>query len=311
VRSADAEGRLGGRFAGDDRRLPPTTLRLDESGSVVDRSIGDLIRETRKLTDEQIQQIAAYQREHGVRFGEAAVALKLATRDDVVWALSQQFHYPYALAQSVQNPELVVATNPFSDEAEVFRELRSQLLMGTLAPDEPRRALAIASPNPGDGKSFLAANLAIAFSQLNGRTLLVDADLRTPRQHQIFGIDEPSGGLSSVLSGRAGLNIVHQVPGLPSLFVLPSGPIPPNPLELIQRPAFNILLIELLNKFDQVIVDTPAASHGADVRVIASKCGATLVVGREGKSRLEDLERLTAALSKGSMRFAGIVLNRH
>lgn len=283
----------------------------DAKAKVLDRSIGDLIREARRLNDQQIEQILIYQREHGIRFGEAAVALKLASPDDVVWALSQQFHYPYAPGERNSNPELVVASSPFGDDSEAFRELRSQLLMGVLAADEPRRALAIVSPNVGDGKTYLAANLAVALSQLGGRTLLVDADMRTPRQQDVFGTGPSMSGLSGILSGRAESNVIVQIPDLPSLYVLPAGAVPPNPLELVQRPAFGLLIHELLSKFDYVVVDTPAASHGADSRVVAAKCGAALIVGRRDHSRMDSLSALTTALSKGPVKIAGVIVNEH
>ena len=281
----------------------------DAQGKVLDRSIGDLIREARRLTDEQVEQILVYQREHNLRFGEAAIQLRLASNDDVVWALAQQFHYPYALNENYRNPELVVAANPFSDEAEVFRELRSQLMMGVMGTDEPRRALSVLSPDVGDGKTYLAANIAVAFSQLGGRTLLVDADMRTPRQQNVFGVADGKAGLSSILSGRAEQNVIQQVPDLPSLYLLPVGTVPPNPLELVQRPAFGLLMQELLSKFDFVVVDTPAATHGADARVIAAKCGAALVIGRKGISRMKSMNSLLKALSKGPTKLAGVVMN--
>ena len=137
------------------RQPAPGGRAEDAKAKVLDRSIGDLIRETRHLSDEQIEQILAHQHANGLRFGEAAVDLRLATSDDVVWALSQQFHYPYVPGQRPDNPELVVAANPFSDEAEVFRELRSQLMMGVMGGGEMRRALAVLSPNIGDGKTYL------------------------------------------------------------------------------------------------------------------------------------------------------------
>src|SRR4051812_20205854 len=94
---------------------------------VHDRSIGELIREARGLSEQQIEEVLAYQRQHGLRFGEAVVALKLASSDDVLRALSQQYHYDYtpALSLGEKSSELIVATNPFSDEAEAFRDLRS------------------------------------------------------------------------------------------------------------------------------------------------------------------------------------------
>ena len=284
----------------------------DAPMQVSNRSIGELICETRDLTQFQVEQILAYQRRHRVRFGEAAVALKLATSDDVLRALSRQFHYAYSPEplQGEKHGELVVAANPFSDEAEAFRDLRSQLMMGALAGDLPRRALAILSPDVGDGKTYIAANLAVAFSQLGGRTLLVDADMRTPRQHHLFDLDQPCG-LSNVLSGRAEGSAVHQAKHLPSLYVMPVGTVPPNPLELLQRPAFGLLLKELLAKFDHVVVDTPAAVHGADARVIAAKSGAALVVGRKGRSRMGAMHDLLKKLGKGSAMVAGVVMNEH
>lgn len=280
-----------------------------ESGQLHDRSIGDIIRQAKRLSDEQIEQILLFQRKHGLRFGEAAVALKLATNDDVLWALSQQFHYPYSPeGRQHRNEELVVAADPFSDQAEAFRELRSQLMMGVLGPDEPRRALAVVSPDIGDGKTFIAANMAVAFSQLGGRTLLVDVDMRTPRQHKVFGVENGSG-LSNILSGRSERNVIHQVRNLPSLFVLPVGSVPPNPLELVQRPAFSLLMHELLRKFDYVVVDTPAAVHGADARVVAAKCGAALAVGRKGKSSMKAMQGLLKGLAKGPAKVAGVVMN--
>lgn len=305
------ESPLPGSASATDTGTDPMEPDLDdEDGPALrDRSIGDIFRQAKHLTDEQIEQILLFQRKRGLRFGEAAVALELATHDDVLWALSQQFHYPYAPeGRKQRNAELVVAADPFSDQAESFRELRSQLMMGVLAPEEPRRALAVVSPDIGDGKTFIAANMAVAFSQLGGRTVLVDVDMRTPRQHRVFGIENGSG-LSGILSGRTERNVIHQVRNLPSLFVLPVGSVPPNPLELVQRPAFSLLMHELLRKFDYVVVDTPAAVHGADARVVASKCGAALAVGRKGKSTMKAMQALVKGLSKSSAKVAGVVMN--
>jgi protein-tyrosine kinase len=278
---------------------------------VLDRSIGDFIRQVRRLSEAQVDAIVAHQRSHGLRFGEAAIALKLASRDDVLWALSQQFHYPYAPGDGANiNPELVAAVDPFNLQTEAIRGIRSQLMLGLMAPDQPRRALAVLSPNVGDGKSFFAANLAIAFSQLGARTLLVDADMRTPRQHQLFGVPNETG-LSGILAGRTEKSAIHLVPDLPSLFVLPVGTLPPNPLELLQRPSFSLLLQELLTKFDHVVVDTPASTHGSDSRVVAAKCGVAMVIGRRGISRMKAVNGLINEVARGSAKFAGVVINDH
>lgn len=280
---------------------------------VHDRSIGHIIAAANKLTAEQVEQILMHQKRHGVRFGEAAVALGLANGEDVMWALSQQFHYPYAPGNATQlSAELVLASKPFSAQAEAFRVLRSQINMRLFAADQPKRAIAVISSEAGDGKSFFAANMAVAMSQLGGRTLLVDADMRNPRQHEIFGLDNSQGaGLSGILSGRAEANVIRAVPDLPSLFVMPVGTVPPNPTELLERPAFGLLMKELVSKFDYVIVDTPAAEYGADGAIAAAHCGAALVIARKNATRVEAVQELVGSLANGPAQLAGVVLNEH
>ena len=283
-----------------------------EQTTVVDRSIGDIIAETRNLSADQVEQILARQRERGERFGEAAIQLGFASTDDVLFALAQQFHYPYAPEEQRRlSPDLVALNQPVSVQAEAFRAIRSQVMMRVFnAQVGVHPALAIVSPDSGDGKTFFAANLAITLAQLGGRTLLIDADLRGPRQHEVFNLSNKSG-LSGVLSGRAESRVVQQVPGVSSLFLLPVGITPPNPLELVERPAFGLLIRELVSKFDHVVVDTPAAAYGADSIVIAARCGAALVVARKNASRLSALQDMVATLSDTSAKMAGVIMNEH
>jgi chain length determinant protein tyrosine kinase EpsG len=277
---------------------------------VADRALGDIFRETRQLSTEQIDQILAHQQAHGTLFGESAVALSLVENNDVLWALSQQFHYPYAPVDRKQfNPELITATTPFSDVSETFRSIRSQLMRSFEHLSE-RRALAVVSADDGDGKTFVAANLAIAFSQLGRRTLLIDGNMRAPRLHQVFGI-ENVGGLSSILSGRQAKHALVPVADLPSLFILPVGTLPPNPLELLESPAFGRLIGDLLGKFDHVIVDTPSARVGADAGVIAARCGAFLSLALQGRTRMDSMLELVQSLSSASTQAVGFVLNEH
>jgi protein-tyrosine kinase len=278
-----------------------------------ERTIGEIISQANSLTAEQIEKVLAYQREHGVRFGEAAVALGLASSDDVLWALAQQFHYPYSQDSAKGlHPDLVVANQPFSEQAEGFRTIRSHLIMKLFSdPDQPKQAISVISPDTGDGKSYFAANVAAAFSQLSGKTLLIDADMRNPRQHEIFGLSDKGAGLSTILSGRAASNVIHHVRELPSLYVLPVGVVPPNPLELVERPAFGLLIRELLAKFDRIIVDTPAASLGADYAVIAAKCGAAVMMARRDKSNLHVMQNLSSTARIGQVNMVGVILNDH
>ena len=274
-----------------------------------DRSIGDIIRQTNNLTADQVEQILAYQRDKDVRFGEAAIALGFASERDVLFALSLQFDYPYSNdPANALSDELVMASKPFSPQAEAFRAIRSQLSMRVFTGEGPKCALAVVSPEPGDGKSYFAANVAIALSQLGGRTLLVDADLRGPRQHELFRV-EGSSGLSGILAGRTERSVIQQVREFSSLFVLPVGTVPPNPLELLERPAFGLLLRDLNSKFDHVIVDTSAAAYGADAQVVAAKCGAALLIARKNTSRVAALRELLASLSYTPIKMAGVIMN--
>ncbi|HRH05356.1 MAG TPA: tyrosine protein kinase, partial [Burkholderiaceae bacterium] len=154
----------------------------DNGSPEAEKCIGDIIRETNNLSAEQVENILIYQREHRVKFGEAAVALGLANHDEVLWALAQQFNYPYANQTSSRlHDELVIANKPFSDQAEIFRGMRGYLTDTVFNGNERRAALAVISADSGDGKTFFSMNMAVALSQLGGRTLLIDADMRSPR----------------------------------------------------------------------------------------------------------------------------------
>jgi protein-tyrosine kinase len=119
-------------------------------------------------------------------------------------------------------------------------------------------------------------------------------------------------GLASILSGRANSHAVQPVPGVPGLFLLPVGNPPPNPLELVERPAFGLLMRALTAKFDYVVVDTPAAEFGADAGVIADHCGASLMMARQDVSRIAAVDEMAIQLSDDAPpKLAGVVMNRY
>jgi len=299
-------------FSNDPRANVVDAAAPAVSPEVHDRSIGGIIAELRNLSAEQVERVLEHQRKSGLRFGEAAVALGLVTQEDVLYALSQQFHYPTAPHGGTRlAADLVTLNEPFGPRAEHFRALRTQISMRLFSSAGERPALAVVSPERGDGKTYCAVNLAAVLAQLGERTLLVDADMRAPRVHQVFGLPSSGGGLSGILSGRADENVIQQVAGVPSLFVLPVGTVPPNPLELVERPAFGLLMRELASKFDHVVVDTPAGVLGADATVIAARCGAALVVARHGASRIAMLQELVGNLEGSAVRIGGVVLNEH
>jgi protein-tyrosine kinase len=292
---------------GRHERLPMP----EEASVLVDQMIGEILSKSKALAPLQIEAILAHQEKTGSRFGESAVALGMVSSDDVLFALAQQFHYPYSPVDKKDlNGELITATQPYSKQSEAFRAIRGQLLLKTFSASNKKKALAVISANKGDGKTFFAANIAVVLSQLGGRTLLLDADMRGPRLHEVLGVPNNTG-LSGLLSGRSAAQAICSVPDLPSLFLLPGGPIAPNPIELIERPAFAILLSELVSKFDHVIVDTPAAVHGSDAVALSFKCGAALCIARQGNSKQIGFKDLISAMSADSVELSGVIANEY
>ena len=283
------------------------------TGSVVsgrgERSIGAILIDAGKLTPEDAERILRLQREQGLRFGNAATQLGLITQADIDFAISRQFDYPYLVhGHSKVSEDLVAAYTPFSPQVEALRALRSQLMVRWFDTDPARRALAVVSAARNEGRSFIAANLAVVFSQLGEHTLLIDTDMRNPCQHELFGLDN-RGGLSAILSGRGGPEMIQRIPSLLDLSVLPAGALPPNPLELLARPLFPQLLGELATEFDVILLDTPAAAECSDAQTIAVCAGAALVVIHKNTTRISQVRRITDSLSQGSATVVGAVLN--
>ena len=273
------------------------------------RSIGALLMDAGRITPEAAERILKLQKERNLRFGEAAIELGLLTENDIQHALSRQFEYPYLMPGDDRvSEEVIAAFKPFSHAVERLRALRSQLMLRSLNPDVEDRSLAIVSPENGEGRSYIAANLAVVFSQLGERTLLIDADLRRPRQHQLFCLGNQAG-LSAVLSGRAEPeSVISRIPNLLGLSVLPAGAVPPNPQELLSRPAFSKLLEYSRQYYDVVLIDTPAG-HTADAETVATRAGAALAISRRNITSSQRLQELVVAIRRSGTPVVGAVLN--
>ncbi len=285
-------------------------VQAGKAGRREERSIGRLLLDAGVITAEGAEKALRLHKERGIHFGEACVELGLVTSDDIRRALASQFDYPYVRpGQGNLNRQLIAAYEPFSDQVEALRAIRTHLLLRWFAPD--RRKLAVVSSGRRDGRSYLAANLAIVFSQLGERTLLIDADMRAPRQHELFGL--PGGaGLSGLLSGRTSSEShVHRIADFANLCVLTAGAEPPNPLELISRPEFETALDDFSRDYEVVIVDTPSVTWGADAKVIAARCGGAMLVARMGRSRVRALQDLTRSLTSTGTEIVGSVANDH
>lgn len=277
----------------------------------MDRSIGALLIDSGKISPEDAERILRYAKEKEMRFGDAAVSLRLATDADIQQVLARQFDYPYLLpGQSDVSGSVVAAWTPFSSQVEALRALRSQLLLRWFTGDEGQKCLSIVSAERGDGRSHLAANLAVVFSQMGERTLLVDADLRNAKQHDLFKLRN-STGLSTLLAERGGVEPIQRVSGFVDLSVLPAGPTPPNPSELLGRSSFGEFMVKVAAQFDVVIVDTPAASFGSDFQLVAQKTRGVLIVARRDRTRMDDCQAMAQESRAAGATVIGGVMNEY
>ncbi len=274
-----------------------------------ERKIGAILVDAGRIKPEEVDRVLRLQLERGLRFGEAAVQLGIVTAADVEFALSSQFDYPYvARGDSTVSNDLVAAHAPFSPKVEALRVVRSELLLRWFNGEPAHKALAVVSAARKEGRSFIAANLAVVFAQLGKRTLLIDADLRNPVQHRLFNLDN-GPGLSEILSGRGGPESSKRIATLRDLYVLPAGTVPRNSADLLARAQFARLLNELTAYFDFVIVDTPAAVVSTDAQTVAACAGAALVVALKDASRVAQVRSVADSMAAARAAVVGTMLN--
>ena len=280
------------------------TIRPQARGG--DSSIGGLLLESGKITPENAERVLRMQKELGIRFGEAAQRLGLITEADIQQVLARQFDYPYLQqGQGKYSARLLAAYQPFSPQVEVLRAIRSQLMLRWFALG--RKSLVIMGVDSGDGASLFAANLAVVFSQLGEHTLLVDANLRTPSQHQIFDLKNKQG-LSDVLAGRADLDAIAKIDEFVDLHILEAGTLPPNPQELLSRSAFTELNARLESHFDVVLYDVASFTTGSDAMAIAARAGGVLLVTRRNATLVGDLNAASEQLAQVGAEVVGSVM---
>jgi chain length determinant protein tyrosine kinase EpsG len=274
--------------------------------ALAESRMGALLLDAGKITPENAERVLRMQKDLGIRFGEAAVRLGLISEEDIQHVLARQFDYPYLLkGESALSPQLVAAFEPFSAQVEALRAIRSQLMLRWFA--RGRKALAVVGVDPDDGVSIFTSNLAVVFSQLGEQTLLVDANLRTPRQQEVFAL-KPRQGLSDVLAGRADLDVIAKVPAFADLSVMPAGTLPPNPQELLSREGFRNLNVQLEHRYDVVLYDLPPFAVGVDALAVAGRAGGVLLVARKDHTRLANVSRMAEQLTEAGGEVVGSVV---
>jgi capsular exopolysaccharide synthesis family protein len=177
-----------------------------------------------------------------------------------------------------------------------------------MSPEKPLRTILVTSSGPQEGKTTTAVSLAITMAGSGNRVLLVDADMRRPRIHRTFGLST-SQGLSSLILGEGRLDDVVVQSAIPNLFVLPCGPVPPNPAELLHASSFARLIGEMASRFDRIIIDSPPVGVVADAIVIATNVDGTLMVLKAGHTARDIAAHAVRQLRDVNAPIFGAVLN--
>ncbi|MFR0496458.1 CpsD/CapB family tyrosine-protein kinase [Limosilactobacillus reuteri subsp. suis] len=205
--------------------------------------------------------------------------------------------------------KLITVAHPKSPISEQFRTIRTNI--NFMAIDKPIKTLAMTSANMGEGKSTVTDNLAIVWAQTGQKVLLVDADLRRSNLHRTFGLDNREG-LTTILTSRAriiDLNKIIQPSGIDNLSLLPSGPTPPNPAELLSSQRMKDFLKAARERYDMVIVDVPPMLEVTDTQVISHYLDAVVLVVKQGQTQKMGAKRAVELLKMAHANLLGYVMN--
>jgi receptor protein-tyrosine kinase len=296
-----------------------------------DNALRAILISNYRLSEEQVDQINFAADSLGMSFVQAALHLEIITENEL--ADAREWSKRFAETETVGPVEsamrriatisrkrfatsdrprhigeqLVITREPYNAHSEKIRALRTELMM--MAQNQGTSCvLAIVSAFSGEGRSQLAAELAIAFAQLGRNTLLVDADLRHPRQHQLFQGAEEEQGLAQALAGKNNPT-VHPVAEEKHLSVLPTGTLPPNPLELLSDQHFKKLVADWRNNFDFVLIDTPPISDFADGLAVATVAERALVMSRAEHTTYRGFRSMMRRLATAEAWVMGAVVN--
>jgi capsular exopolysaccharide synthesis family protein len=204
--------------------------------------------------------------------------------------------------------QLFVLDQPKGTAAEAIRLLRTNIEFASATREIA--TLGITSPNPGEGKSTVAANLAVTLAQAGFVTALIDADLRRPTQHRLFETGNERGLSTLLTMDERPWSWAARDTRVPNLSVIPAGPLPPNPADLLSLERLRQILAEMRTTFDVIVVDTPPVLAVSDPLIIAAHVDGMIVVTNGGKTRLDALKRTSQTLQRGAIRVIGVVINQ-
>ncbi len=282
----------------DAGRVAPVLTRSLAVGVALGLLLGAVAVALAELGDKSFRSPAEIRRRLGLPVIAHIPDLKTASRsgDKVDPALAAQME-----------DTLVVALRPSSILAEAYRGVRTQLYFSTQG--RGHQVIQVTSPNPGDGKSTLAANLAAAIAQSGKSCVLIDCDFRKPRIHKLFHMDKPENGLAKVVNGEILLSSAVRRSPIPNLDLMPCGPRPANPAELLTSPKFVEVLDELKTRYEFVIIDTPPMLAVSDPAAVAPRVDGVLLVFRMSKKARPAAERAREQLAALGANVLGVVVN--
>jgi capsular exopolysaccharide synthesis family protein len=209
-------------------------------------------------------------------------------------------------ADNVRERDLGVFLDPKSVAAECCRSIRTNILF--MSPDNPPRTIVVTSPSPQEGKTTTAINLGVTMAEAGGRVLIVDTDMRRPRLHRSFGVPNQTG-ISSVIVAKATLEEAIKRTDVPNLDVLPCGPVPPNPSELLHTDRFKAVLADCGRLYDRIILDSPPTSAVTDPAVLSNLADGVVLVIKAGETSRESGTHARRQLVAAKARVLGVVVN--
>ena len=210
------------------------------------------------------------------------------------------------MSRSKPSLPLIAEVNPKSPISEAYKVLRTNVDFSNF--EEDIQIVMITSSRMSEGKSTTTANLAVTYAQTGKRVLLIDADMRKPTQHKIFGLSNRYG-LTSALSNNSELREVVMDTGIDHLSLVPSGPVPPHPSEMLASKRMELLLERARGEYDIVLIDTPPMMAVTDAQIMAAKCDGVILVIDAGKVKKDMARKVKAKLQHAHARMLGVVLN--
>lgn len=201
---------------------------------------------------------------------------------------------------------LIAHRNPKSLATEQYRLIRNNIQFSSV--DKKIKTIVVTSPEPSDGKSTTAANLAVVLAQQGKQVLLIDADLRKPSVHYTFNVSNIHG-LTSVLTKKINLEQAFYKSTIPNLDVLTSGPIPPNPSELLDSNAMEMMIEQLKGMFEYIVFDTPPILIAIDSQIMANKCDGVIMIVASGKTHKDIGVKAKDRLHQANAHVLGVVVN--